>query len=99
MKDPSLLTQMRSAAAASTLLVLAACGGGAETTVNPTTTTQQANTNNYTGPAPATADVQAFKLNLWDNLQSDDRCGTCHKPSQTPRFVRADDINLAYQEA
>jgi hypothetical protein len=99
MKYISILTQMRSAVVASTLLVLAACGGGAPTTVNPTTTTQTSSGSNYTGPAPATADVQAFKLNLWDNLQSDDRCGSCHKPSQTPRFVRSDDINLAYQEA
>lgn len=99
MKHNFSITQLRSAVVASTLLVLAACGGGAPTTENPVTTSPTSSGSNYTGPAPATADIQAFKLNVWDNLQSDDKCGTCHKPSQTPRFVRADDINLAYQEA
>jgi hypothetical protein len=80
---------------------LAACGSGEQTAVNPVTSTTPAGSNAYpsNAPPPATSDVQAFKLNVWDNLQGDDRCGSCHKPSQTPRFVRADDINIAYQEA
>lgn len=79
--------------------VLTACGGGsgASTAVNPVTTTPQV--SNYTGPAPATADVQSFKLAVWDNLVPTNRCGNCHNTDQNPRFVRADDINLAYQEA
>jgi hypothetical protein len=58
-------------------------------------------TQTYTGPAPATADVQAFKINLWDNIHADNRCGTCHSVSggQTPMFARSDDVNLAYAAA
>ena len=80
-------------------LVLQACGSGsgAATTDNPVTAAP--NVSNYSGPAPATADIQAFKLNLWDNLVPNNRCGTCHNEDQSPRFVRADDINLAYTEA
>jgi Concanavalin A-like lectin/glucanases superfamily len=81
---------------------LAGCSGGSGASVQvipgsaggPTT-------QNYTGPAPATADVQSFKLNLWDNIQADNRCGTCHSDTggQTPMFARRDDINLAYAAA
>jgi hypothetical protein len=80
-------------------LLLAACGGGsgADTVANPVTVTP--NVSNYSGPAPATADVQAFKINLWDNLVPNNRCGTCHNTSQSPRFVRSDDINLAFEAA
>src|SRR5882724_7526527 len=85
-------------ALALTALVLIGCSGGAPTVETPVTTGPVAGAS-YSGPPPATADVQAFKLNVWDNLQADDKCGSCHKPTQSPRFVRADDINLAYQEA
>lgn len=80
-------------------ITLAACGGGsgAGTTANPQTET--ADVSNYTGPAPATSDVQSFKLAVWDNLVPNNRCGSCHNDSQSPRFVRADDINLAYDAA
>jgi hypothetical protein len=54
---------------------------------------------NYTGPAPATTDVQNFKLALWDNLAKPERCGACHiQDQQSPPFARFDDINLAYTE-
>ena len=44
--------------------------------------------------------MQAFKLNLWDNLQASNRCGQCHGTGgQVPSFVRSDDINLAYEAA
>ena len=72
-------------------------GSGAPTSTNPITTTPDV--SNYNGPPPATADVQSFKLALWDNLVPNNRCGSCHGPDQTPRFVRADDINLAYDAA
>ncbi|MCP5180082.1 MAG: LamG domain-containing protein [Pseudomonadales bacterium] len=79
--------------------LLQACGGGsgATTTINPQTSVPEV--GNYTGPAPQTSDVQAFKRNVWDNLVPNNRCGSCHNESQTPRFVRADDINLAYDAA
>lgn len=57
--------------------------------------------SNYTGDAPATTDVQNFKLNLWDNLVAQDKCGSCHNSStgnQSPLFVDDADINLAYAQ-
>jgi hypothetical protein len=83
---------------ASLLALLAGCGGGAETVENPVTTGGSAPT--YSGPPPATADVQSFKINVWDNLKATNRCGQCHtEGGQAPQFVRQDDINLAYAAA
>jgi hypothetical protein len=81
------------------VLAVHGCGGGsgASTQTNPITTAPSV--SNYTGPAPATADVQSFKLNVWDNLVPNNRCGSCHNVEQSPRFVRSDDINLAYEAA
>ena len=54
----------------------------------------------YTGPASANADVQAFRINLWENIKANNRCGSCHNADgQTPMFARNDDVNLAYQAA
>lgn len=51
----------------------------------------------YNGPNPSTADVQNFKVHLWDNIAESGRCGGCHDADgQVPGFARADDINLAY---
>jgi mono/diheme cytochrome c family protein len=80
-----------------TCLMLAACGGES-TTDNPVTTTTTS--SNYTGPAASTADVQAFRLNVWENLNKQNRCGSCHGTNgQAPTFVRMDDVNLAYAQA
>ncbi|HLU04947.1 MAG TPA: LamG-like jellyroll fold domain-containing protein [Woeseiaceae bacterium] len=75
------------------------CGGGAGTTENPITGVTPPAA--YSGPPPATEDVQSFKLNLWDNIQASNRCGSCHSDSggQPPLFARRDDINLAYEAA
>ncbi len=79
---------------------LTACGGGESTSQNPNIAGAVASTSNYSGPPPATVDVQAFKLNVWDNLSPTGRCGSCHgSAGQAPTFVRDDDINLAYAEA
>lgn len=79
-------------------VAVSACSGGAETTQNPVTSVPD--TTNYNGPAPATADVQAFKLNVWDNIQAEAGCGDCHGTGgQVPTFARTDDINLAYQDS
>ena len=44
--------------------------------------------------------MQAFKINVWDNLKATNRCGQCHVAGgQTPQFVRQDDVNLAYAAA
>jgi hypothetical protein len=79
-------------------LGLTGCGGGAETQALPDTRAPLA--AKYLGPAPATSDVQAFKLNLWDNLVSTNRCGGCHGTGgQAPTFVHQGDVNIAYAEA
>lgn len=80
---------------------LTACGGGsgASTEITPNSSTPGGST--YTGPPPATADVQSFKINLWDNVQTNNRCGSCHSAEggQAPMFARRDDVNLAYADA
>jgi hypothetical protein len=79
-------------------ILLVACGGE-DTQRNPVTSNSAVQVN-YAGPAAATTDVQAFRLNVWENLNDQNRCGTCHGTGgQSPNFVRMDDINLAYSEA
>src|SRR6185436_17188053 len=80
-------------------MVVAGCsGGGAPTVENPITRPPDVVT--YTGPASANSDVQAFRINLWENIKATNRCGGCHHAGgQTPMFARNDDVNLAYQEA
>ena len=79
--------------------LLAGCGGGAETTENPVTTGRTP-TSGYSGPVPATADIQAFRVEFWENVRRTDRCGNCHAAGgQSPTFARSDDVNAAYQQA
>jgi hypothetical protein len=82
---------------------LSACGGGGvATTVNPNANGGTSSVDAYTGPAPATADVQAFDVNFWSNVRAQNRCGQCHNattPAQMPNFARSDDVNLAYVQA
>ncbi|MEA3106405.1 MAG: hypothetical protein QOI88_1010 [Gammaproteobacteria bacterium] len=84
-------------------LNLAACGGGgAPTTATPGGAPPTSSANAYTGPAPATADVQAFAVSFWNNVRVQNRCGQCHNattPAQMPNFARSDDVNLAYAQA
>ena len=81
------------------MITLAGCSGGAETTTNPVTTGPTAGPN-YTGPAPASADIQAFRINFWENVRGANRCGNCHTAGgQSPQFARSDDVNAAYQQA
>jgi mono/diheme cytochrome c family protein len=80
--------------------LIAACGGGGTTEQlqQPTATSQ----STYTGPAPATAEAQAFMINVWENLRpGNGRCGECHSNGggQSPLFARDDDVNLAWQAA
>jgi hypothetical protein len=78
---------------------LAGCSGGASTTENPVTNGPTAGPN-YTGPAPANADIQAFRINFWENIRGGNRCGNCHAAGgQAPTFARSDDVNQAYQQA
>ena len=62
------------------VVLLSACGGGSDTVVEqtPLPPPLEQPVINYNGPAPATADVQNFKLSVWDNLATADRCGACH---------------------
>ncbi len=80
------------------LAILAACSGGAPTVLNQATSV--ATVASYTGPAPATADVQSFDVNLWQNIKVSNRCGACHYAGgQSPEFARNDDVNQAYAAA
>ncbi len=82
-------------------LGLGACGGGAGNAALPSVA-PTSSANAYTGPAPATADVQAFEVALWNNIRSQNRCGQCHNattPAQMPNFARSDNVNLAYSQA
>ena len=80
---------------------LSACGGGSAPVVqNPAPPPVDTSPITYSGPVGATADVQQFKLALWDNISSKERCGACHvQDQQSPSFARNDDINLAYSAA
>ena len=83
-------------------LALSACGGGGAPTTATAATAPQSTAASYTGPAPATADVQAFEINFWNNVRVQNRCGQCHNatsPAQMPNFARSDDVNLAYAQA
>jgi len=77
---------------------LSACGGGAKTEA--LADTHAPVVASYLGPAPATSDVQAFKLNLWEKLVPVNRCGGCHGTGgQSPTFAHQGDVNIAYAEA
>ncbi|MEM7433146.1 MAG: LamG domain-containing protein [Pseudomonadota bacterium] len=82
---------------------LAACGGGAETTDNPTPPGGGSGNNDapYLGPVARDADVLAFQQEFWSNARTTDRCGACHNETvgQAPMFVRADDVNMAFDTA
>jgi hypothetical protein len=83
-------------------LALAACGGGGAGNSALPVGAPTSSVDAYTGPAPATADVQAFEVNLWNNIRGQNRCGQCHNattPAQMPNFARSDNVNLAYAEA
>jgi hypothetical protein len=83
-------------------MALSACGGGGAPTTATPASAPSSTANAYTGPAPATADVQAFEVNFWNNVRVQNRCGQCHNattPAQMPNFARSDDVNLAYAQA
>jgi cytochrome c553 len=83
-------------------IALAGCGGGGAPTTASAATAPTSSAAAYTGPAAATADVQAFAVNFWANVRVQNRCGQCHNatsPAQMPNFARSDDVNLAYAQA
>ena len=82
-----------------TVLFIASCGsGGSSGVVNNINTDQPASQTGfvYQGPAVQTEDVQSFRVNLFDNLVDDDRCGRCHGVDQPPLFMDRTDVNAAY---
>lgn len=101
MRTPTFFSRSRLPLVMLATLFIAGCGGGEDTEQLPNTGVTATNSN-YDGRAPATDDVQNFKLSVWDELVSTDRCGACHSlggPSQSPQFVHDGNINIAYSEA
>ena len=85
------------AVAALAMLGLAACSSGVSTAPSPPGPNNQG--ASYTGPAPATPDIQAFRAEFWENIRGADKCGGCHNAGgQSPQFARSDDVNAAYQQ-
>lgn len=89
-----------------TLMALAAVAAGCSSGSGPATATNAASGSGssgatYTGPAPNSPDVQQFKVNLFDNVRSESRCGSCHgvDGAAATKFARDDDVNLAYAAA
>lgn len=87
-------------------LALAACGGGGSgggNSENPSTPTSPSSGPSfvYSGPAPGSADVQRFQQAFYNNLVSDNRCGSCHTRGGAGKtaFVDRSDVNFAYNEA
>lgn len=80
-------------------LLIAGCGSGSGAAVTQNVAVPTTTVSTYNGPPPATADVQNFQLEFWNNLVPNNRCGECHNETQSPRFVRSDDINLAFDAA
>jgi len=79
-------------------LMLSACGG--ESTEQLPNTSSSSGTETYSGPAPATDDVQIFQREVWKKLKDDNHCGACHNAGgQSPQFVHDGDINIAYAQA
>lgn len=83
------------------ILLFTGCGGSSvEVVKTPAPAPQDDTPVTYSGPVAATSDVTQFKLELWDNISSPQRCGACHvQDNQSPEFARNDDINLAHNAA
>jgi hypothetical protein len=80
-------------------LGLAGCGGGADTVDNPVPPSQ-GNGGDYSGPVPATPEVQAFRVEFWQPALATAGCQGCHNAGgQAPTFLRTDDVNQAFQQA
>jgi len=85
------------------LILLSSCSGGAGESVQQNLEIVQdssgARSLVLNGPPPQTEDIQRFRINLWENIATENRCGQCHGTGgQSPGFARNDDINLAYEQ-
>ena len=90
--------------ALSLLLLVVGCSGGSgssvEQNVDATSGDGDARSLVLNGPPPQSEDVQRFRVELWENVAADNRCGQCHGVGgQSPTFARNDDINRAYEES
>ena len=92
---PSLLNSLKTSFVVSLFLLVSACG---DSTVEEKPPIVLDNNNaEYTGPAPATEDIQKYKTSLWDNISATDRCGSCHtEGNQAPYFASRENVNDAY---
>jgi mono/diheme cytochrome c family protein len=101
MQDATMKNLQSTALMIASAVVLAACSGGSGADVQQNVQSVAPPPATYSGPPPATADVQAFKLELWDNIIATAGCAQCHSDTggQSPMFARSDDINLAYSAA
>ena len=96
------LTRIYGSLALAAIIAQSACSGGGAPTAATGATAPLSSASAYTGPAPATSDVQAFAVSFWNNVRVQNRCGQCHNatsPAQMPNFARSDDVNLAYAQA
>ena len=85
------------------VMLLAGCSGGSggavEQKIDATGGGSDSRSLVLNGPPPQSDDVQRFRLELWENIAPDNRCGQCHGAGgQSPTFARNDDINRAYEE-
>ena len=98
MNRENVMSRLQLIATIAATALLAACSGGAGTVENPITSAPPV--ADYSGPAAQNADVQAFRINLWENIKASNRCGGCHNANgQAPQFARNDDVNAAYTAA
>jgi len=80
----------------SALAITGCVGSGSDVKTNPPAQ-QEEQSNEYTGPAPSTEDIQKYKTALWDNISTPDKCGACHtEGNQAPYFASREDVNAAY---
>jgi hypothetical protein len=85
------------------LVILTGCSGGSGSSVEQNIDVSSGDGAERSlvlnGPPPQSEDVQRFRVELWENIAPDNRCGQCHGVGgQSPAFVRNDDINRAYEE-
>lgn len=77
------------------ILLVCSCGDSEVESIPPTP--QENQSQEYTGPAPQTEDIQKYKTALWDNISTSDKCGACHiQGEQAPYFASRHDVNDAY---
>ena len=62
----------------SLLATLVACTAGGPATTQTQQTSGDSRRQLHGSGGSANADVQAFRINLWENIRSSNKCGGCH---------------------